>query len=216
MKILLAIRYVFVLPLLIFTLIATPAANSTATAELIGTDTFVFDQAFVMGQGSDVLQIADMLCRKNLLLPGKAEGRFLLRAAGQNPGHGTAEDQWLGGVAPASPQGVFLTPEHPVQRIVAAGDDVTVMQQPAIRNALQSAHRRVVVHDHRIVGQVGTGHHQRGEILHQEVMQRRIGQHHAHIAVFTYMLKPSFLLFQKDDRSAKTRKYLFLGIAYKA
>ena len=51
MKILLAIRYVFVLPLLIFTLIATPAANSTATAELIGTDTFVFDQAFVMGQG---------------------------------------------------------------------------------------------------------------------------------------------------------------------
>ena len=51
MKILLAIRYVFVLPLLIFTLIATPAANSTATAELIDTDTFVFDQAFVMGQG---------------------------------------------------------------------------------------------------------------------------------------------------------------------
>lgn len=51
MKFLLAIRYVMVLPLLILTLITTPAASSTDTAELIGTDTFVADQAFVMGQG---------------------------------------------------------------------------------------------------------------------------------------------------------------------
>lgn len=51
MKFLLAIRYVMVLPLLILTLITTPAASSTDTAELIGTDTFVADQAFIMGQG---------------------------------------------------------------------------------------------------------------------------------------------------------------------
>ena len=51
MKFLLAIRYVMVLPLLILTLITTPAASSTDTAELIGTDTFVADQAIIMGQG---------------------------------------------------------------------------------------------------------------------------------------------------------------------
>ena len=51
MKFLLAIRYVMVLPLLILTLITTPAASSTDTAALIATDTFVADQAFVMGQG---------------------------------------------------------------------------------------------------------------------------------------------------------------------
>ena len=51
MKFLLAIRYVMVLPLLLLTIATTPAASSTETAELIGTDTFVFDQAFVMGQG---------------------------------------------------------------------------------------------------------------------------------------------------------------------
>ncbi len=51
MKFLLAIRYIMVLPLLLLTLITTPAASSTDTAELIGTDTFVFDQALMMGQG---------------------------------------------------------------------------------------------------------------------------------------------------------------------
>lgn len=50
-QILSKLRYFLMLPLLVFTLITTPGASSTETAELIGTDTFVFDQALLMGQG---------------------------------------------------------------------------------------------------------------------------------------------------------------------
>lgn len=51
MNFFLKLRDILVLPLLIITLITTPAAVSTPSAELTSTDTFVFDQAFVMGQG---------------------------------------------------------------------------------------------------------------------------------------------------------------------
>lgn len=49
--VLLKIRYILVLPLLILSLLTTPAAVSTDSAELIGDDMFVFDQALMMGQG---------------------------------------------------------------------------------------------------------------------------------------------------------------------
>ena len=51
MTILLRLRYFMMLPLLILTLLTSPSAKSTETAELISTDTFVFEQALMMGQG---------------------------------------------------------------------------------------------------------------------------------------------------------------------
>lgn len=51
MDFLLKLRYFLVLPLLILTLITSPVAGNTDTAELISTDTFVADQALMMGQG---------------------------------------------------------------------------------------------------------------------------------------------------------------------
>ncbi len=51
MTILLKLRYFMMLPLLILTLLTSPSAKSTETAELISTDTFVLEQALMMGQG---------------------------------------------------------------------------------------------------------------------------------------------------------------------
>lgn len=51
MNILLRLRYLMMLPLLILTLLTSPKAASTDTAQLISTDTFVFEQALMMGQG---------------------------------------------------------------------------------------------------------------------------------------------------------------------
>lgn len=51
MKILLKLRSFFVLPILILTLITSPVAVSSDSAELIATDTFVLEQALMMGQG---------------------------------------------------------------------------------------------------------------------------------------------------------------------
>ena len=45
------IMYVLTLPLLLITLLTSPKAVSTDTAELISKDTFVFDKALLMGQG---------------------------------------------------------------------------------------------------------------------------------------------------------------------
>lgn len=45
------LRYFIMLPILIFTILTSQSAVSTETAKLISTDTFVFDQAAVMGQG---------------------------------------------------------------------------------------------------------------------------------------------------------------------
>ena len=51
MNVILTIRRIIMLPLIILTLITTPAAVSTETAELLSTHTFVFEQALMMGQG---------------------------------------------------------------------------------------------------------------------------------------------------------------------
>ncbi len=51
MGIFLKLRYIMMLPILFLTLITSPAAKSTETAELIGTDTFILGQALIMGQG---------------------------------------------------------------------------------------------------------------------------------------------------------------------
>ncbi|MBE6791162.1 MAG: hypothetical protein E7535_08260 [Ruminococcaceae bacterium] len=51
MNFLLKLRYILMLPLLILTLLTSPTAQSTDTAELISKDTFVADQALMMGQG---------------------------------------------------------------------------------------------------------------------------------------------------------------------
>lgn len=51
MGFILKLRYFVMLPLLILTLITSPKAASTDTAELISEDVFVADQALMMGQG---------------------------------------------------------------------------------------------------------------------------------------------------------------------
>ncbi len=51
MTILLKLRYIIMLPILILTLLTSPAGQSTDSAELISTDTFVMEQALMMGQG---------------------------------------------------------------------------------------------------------------------------------------------------------------------
>ena len=45
------IWYILTLPLLVLTLITSPVASSTETAELVSKNTFVFEKALLMGQG---------------------------------------------------------------------------------------------------------------------------------------------------------------------
>ncbi|MEE1010462.1 MAG: hypothetical protein U0L11_00330 [Acutalibacteraceae bacterium] len=45
------IWYVLTLPLLLITILTSPVAQSSETAELISTDTLVFEKALLAGQG---------------------------------------------------------------------------------------------------------------------------------------------------------------------
>ena len=62
------------------------------------------------------------------------------------------EKQRLGRVAAGTAKGVIFPPKHPIQRIVAAGGDVTVMDEEAIGNAAQTGKGILVVHDDGVIG----------------------------------------------------------------
>ena len=51
MSFLYKLRIIFIWPLLVLTIISTPKPVSTETAQLVSSETFVFDHALVMGQG---------------------------------------------------------------------------------------------------------------------------------------------------------------------
>ena len=66
---------------------------------------------------------------------------------------------------------------------------------------------RVFEH-HRRVGEVRARHHQRVDVrAKQQDMQRRIGQHHAEIAVFAQMLQARRALSQQHDGLVKARQH---------
>ena len=69
--------------------------------------------------------------------------------------------------------------------------------------------RRLVVfiHDGR-VGEVCAGHHERVNVLaHQQVVKRRVRQHHSDVAVLAYVPKPFFALFQQYDGALRAFEY---------
>ena len=75
------------------------------------------------------------------------------------------------------------------------------MEQEAVGDAGEPLQRLVVFVNDGRVREVGAGHHEHVDVVpEQEDMQRRIGQHHAHIAVFADMRKARRFLFQQHDR----------------
>ena len=172
------------------------------------------EQALEMGdlpgiviQRLHVLEIADVLAQKRIGPAGEAEARLLLRAAGEDgrqlpPGLDRERR-----VAARAPREILLPAEHPAERVVAAGLDVAVVQEKAVRDAAQRSDRLGVFRHHRRVGEVRAGHHQHVEALAEEQnVQRRIGQHHAHAAVFADMPKPRRPLFQQHDGPPEARR----------
>ena len=164
-------------------------------------------------EGLHVFEISDVLTQKSIAAAGEAEAGLLLRSAGENGQKRTIRADWEGHIAPRASGEVFRSVEHPAEGIVTAGLDVAVMQQEAVRNAVQSIYRLPVIRQHRGVGEIGAGHDQHVDILSEkQYMQRRIRQHHAHISVFADMAQAVSFLFQKYDRAAKALEDLSLAV----
>ena len=135
--------------------------------------------SLVVGQGLGVFQVADMLTQEERSPFGQGEGRFLFRAAGQHARTILLQEQGLGCVATAAPQEICLPVKDPQQGVVAAGDNVPVMHQEPVGDALQVFHcLAVVIHD-RTIGTVCAGHDQCVEPFHEQVVEGGIGKHNA-------------------------------------
>ena len=139
----------------------------------------MFDLSLVVGQGLGVFQVADVLTQEERSPFGQGEGRFLLRAAGQHARAILLQEQGLWGVATAAPQEIRLPVKNPQQRVITTGDNISVMHQEPVSDALQVFHCLVVVIHDRTIGTVGAGHDQCIEPFHEQVVEGGIGEHDA-------------------------------------
>ena len=88
------------------------------------------------------------------------------------------ERRWR--VAPCAAQHARLARHNPRDAIVEAVHDIAVMHQEIIGDAGQPLAGFVVADALRLVAAVARGEHNRArEVFHQEMMERRVGQHEA-------------------------------------
>ena len=148
----------------------------------------VLDALAVGGERRDVLEVADVMRDPGVRSARDAERGLLLGTARQQRARGVdrqpqrvrhvaarpAQQQWPPGVA--DPHGA----DH---RVVGAGLDRAVVHAEQVGDLVQPSESIVVAVGDRLVGDVGAGHHQRvtGEVRQQQVVQRRVRQHHAEL-----------------------------------
>ncbi len=162
-----------------------------------------------------VLQIADVLAQISAIALGEADGVLQLGAEGQHLRLRPGEEDAPRHVAPGATQQQRLTGHDPGDRIVAAGVDRAVVTEDGVGDAGQTFPRFVVAVGDRFVAAVGAGHHQRWELLQQQVVEGGVGEHHPEITVARRHLRGdgvSRLLAQQHDRPLHPGEEAQLGV----
>ena len=169
------------------------------------------DLLFIVFQGLEILQVADVLAQEGVFALAEAEACFLLGPAGENLHFLLRYGHWLGHIAARTPGKILLSVQHPAQRIVTARLNPAVVHQKTVRDAPEGFQRFRVVPDDRRIGEVRAGHDQHvGPVFKQQHVQRCIGQHHPEPAVLTQVLETRLSLLQQDDRLPGTgQDFLF-------
>ena len=158
------------------------------------------DLLLVVFQRLEVFEVSDVLAGEHVVPLRQAEARLLLGPAGEHAAPPALDADRIGRIAAASPDRILLPVQAEAERVVTALQDLPVVEQEAVGDAGEPLQRLVVFVNDGRVREVGAGHHEHVDVVpEQEDMQRRIGQHHAHIAVFADMRKTRRLLFQQND-----------------
>ena len=145
----------------------------------------VLDALGERAQRLGVLQVPDVVRDEGVAPPGQAERVLQLGAAGQ---HGAREPggdgEGLGHVAAGAAEQHRAAAEAPGHRVVGPDVDGPVVGQERVGDALQRVPGLVVAVDDRLVGDVSAGQDDRtGHGGEQQVVQRRVRQHDAELAV---------------------------------
>jgi len=114
--------------------------------------------------------------------------------------------------APAAAPG--RPPNDPGHGVVAAVDDIAVVEQPVIGDPSELQPRLVIADALRLIGEIAAGQdYQLLDVLQKEVMERRVGQHKAERALAGrhcrgYAFAP--LCRQHDNRRRRAQQQLLI------
>ncbi len=130
-----------------------------------------------------LFEVAHMLGNRGLPVLQQAKRRFQLGAHGQ---HGRRalearrQRHGRGRIAAGAAQQARHTRHHPRDAIVEAVHDIAVVHQEVIGDGRKPLARLRIIDALRLVAAIAGGQHNRpGKVFHQEMVERRIGQHEA-------------------------------------
>lgn len=178
--------------------------------------------------GGGVVEIAHMLGNEGFVTAGQAHG--VLEVAAQRQHRRTAAGELDGTryVTPSTTNELLrwviggFGSHH---RIITAHQDLAVVKEEGIGDAGEALQRHMVSDDQRLAAGVGAGHHQHqrlrlrepgepvgpaGRLVEQQVLQRRMGQHHAQPGESrrhaVQLLVDDALLAQQHDGALRRRE----------
>src|SRR5579884_3259919 len=133
----------------------------------------------------EVLEIPDVLAEESLLVTGETNRVLQFAANCEDGWNFFVQENRHGDVPTGSAYLTHAAATRAYHGIIFANEDVAIVHEGKIGNALEPAHGLAIVDDDRFFAQVGTGHHERAEFscVEQQVMNRRVGQKQAEVAI---------------------------------
>ncbi|MPM87853.1 hypothetical protein SDC9_134953 [bioreactor metagenome] len=160
-----------------------------------------------------IVKIADMPAEERAIALCQRKGVLLLRADGKDDPFVLRERQRLRRPTACAAQEARFAEAHDADAVVHAPDNRAIVRQHRVGKADKPRLRVLVPKQHRPVGDVAARHHQRGERLQQQAVQRRIRQHHAEAVVLRRnggRERDVFAFFQQHNRFLVAREQRFL------
>ena len=127
-------------------------------------------------------------CQRHRILQVPAhgeDGRILarLRLRYISPGFSSHEHR-QGRIAAGAPQHQLPAQHDADDRIIYVPDNRAVMDQEEVGDAVEALQRLALIGAERLVAEVpASGHNRKVELAQQQVMQRRVGQHHPEVRI---------------------------------
>src|ERR1700726_157726 len=142
----------------------------------------IVDRFLEGSAGFQGLEITDVLAEENVLADADSNRVLEMAADGQYWRHGARDTNAEGRIAASAPQNSGAAAGEADHGIVTGPHDGTVVHQEMVSNVFQAERGFVVADRDGFVAAVATGCNQwETALLHEQMMQRRIRQHHPEI-----------------------------------
>ena len=129
-------------------------------------------------------QIADVLADEDIVPEAERNGVFQMRAHGQHRIERLGDVNGQGRVTARAAHDLLATEEDANDGIIDVADDGPVVHEEGVGDAVQTLDRFGIVDANRLVGEISAGGDDgKTEFAHEQVMERRGGQHDAEVRI---------------------------------